>query len=31
MDDSLARYLHGTSQDIDTDTPEELSDTLAAR
>jgi trimethylamine monooxygenase len=31
MDDSLERYLHGTSQDINTDTPEELTDTLAAK
>jgi trimethylamine monooxygenase len=30
MDDSLERYLHGTSQDINTDTPEDLTDTLAA-
>jgi trimethylamine monooxygenase len=31
MDDSLERYLHGTSQDVDTTTPEELTETVAAR
>ncbi|WP_308813074.1 hypothetical protein [Arthrobacter sp. PAMC25284] len=31
MDDSMERYLHGSSQDIDTGTPDTVTDTVAAR
>ncbi|MCZ9885087.1 hypothetical protein NFJ07_25180, partial [Arthrobacter sp. B2a2-09] len=31
MDDSKVRYLYGPSQDVDTDTPATLIDTVASR